>query len=160
MGAAAASGVAVLTNDVDTGDGVVTGGCCFFFNASWKYRMNRYTFCLFIYTFSRQYEIAIINEIRKIQVASVAKDFIIANTAISSAHFFAEDAQRPTRRPISPSIISNIIHLLCWGSANIQYTRTNTFSISNYKTEISWFDYNYFMIKKGICDDIGAEHWP
>lgn len=88
VGAAAASGVAVLTNDVDTGDGVVTGGCCFFFNASWKYRMKCYTFCLFIYTFSRQYEIAIINEIRKIQVASVATDFIIANTAISSAHFF------------------------------------------------------------------------
>lgn len=43
VGAAAASGVAGAgagagagTNDAETGDGVVAGGCCFFFSASWN----------------------------------------------------------------------------------------------------------------------------
>lgn len=37
VGAAAASGVgAAGTKGADTGDGVVAGGCCFFFSASWN----------------------------------------------------------------------------------------------------------------------------
>lgn len=42
VGAAAASGVgAAGTNGADTGDGVVAGGCCFFFSASLKQTEQR-----------------------------------------------------------------------------------------------------------------------